>query len=163
MTLLLLWFMLIFIKDILIHCYDFYLLLCFWFVIHGPFLILHPFALIITSLLPGRLCTRSLCVVVWICPFSRKSISEVRHWCQMRRCGAQWSFQFIPKVFCAVEVRALCRSLEFFQFIPWQIISSWTSLCEQGLCHAGTGLGHLVSVKKILMLQHTETFSATVY
>ncbi|MCI4389931.1 hypothetical protein PGIGA_G00116720 [Pangasianodon gigas] len=31
-----------------------------------------------------------------------------------RRSGVQSVFQFIPKVFSGVEVRALCRTLEFF-------------------------------------------------
>ncbi|MCJ8737978.1 hypothetical protein PDJAM_G00030230 [Pangasius djambal] len=32
----------------------------------------------------------------------------------LRRSGVQSVFQFIPKVFSGVEVRALCRTLEFF-------------------------------------------------
>ncbi|MCJ8736196.1 hypothetical protein PDJAM_G00256040 [Pangasius djambal] len=32
----------------------------------------------------------------------------------VRRSGVQSVFQFIPKVFSGVEVRALCRTLEFF-------------------------------------------------
>ncbi|MCJ8749761.1 hypothetical protein PDJAM_G00180000 [Pangasius djambal] len=34
----------------------------------------------------------------------------------VRRSGVQSVFQFIPKVFSGVEVRALCRTLEFFHF-----------------------------------------------
>ena len=46
--------------------------------------------------------------------FSHKSISEVGHWCWVIRPGSQLVFQFIPKVFDGVEVRALCRPVEFF-------------------------------------------------
>ena len=47
-------------------------------------------------------------------PFSHKSISEVRHWCWTIMPGSQSVFQFIPKVFDGVEVRALCRPVKFF-------------------------------------------------
>ena len=39
---------------------------------------------------------------------------EVGHWCWAIRPGSQSAFQFIPKVFNEVEVRALCRPVKFF-------------------------------------------------
>ena len=40
-------------------------------------------------------------------PFSHKNISEVEP-------GSQSAFQFIPKVFNGVKVRALCRPIKLF-------------------------------------------------
>ena len=48
-------------------------------------------------------------------PFSHKSISEVGHLCWAIRTGSQSAFQFIPKLFDGVEVRALWRPVKFFQ------------------------------------------------
>ncbi len=62
-------------------------------------------------------------------PFSHKSICEVRHWCWAIRPG---SFQFIPKVFDGVEVRALCRPVKFFHNQTGKKISLQTWLCAQG-------------------------------
>ena len=45
-------------------------------------------------------------------PFSHISISEVGHCCWAIWPGSQSAFQFIPKVFDGVEVRALCRSVK---------------------------------------------------
>jgi hypothetical protein len=61
----------------------------------------------------GRLSTRcwNIAAELW---FSNKSISEVGHWCWAIRTGLQSAFQFIPKVFDVVEVRALCRPVKFF-------------------------------------------------
>jgi hypothetical protein len=72
-------------------------------------------------------------------PFSHKSISEVGHWCWAIRPSSQSAFQFIPKVFDAVEVRALCRGVKFFYTDFKQTISVWTSLCGWGHCHNETG------------------------
>jgi hypothetical protein len=44
------------------------------------------------------------------CCDSHKSISEFGHWCWAIRHGSQSAFQFIPKVFNGVEVRALQAS-----------------------------------------------------
>lgn len=49
-----------------------------------------------------------------LCSFSHKSISDIRHWCQSRRPCVQPAFQFSPKMCSGLEVRALCRTLEFF-------------------------------------------------
>ena len=46
-------------------------------------------------------------------PFSHRSINEVRHWSWAIRLSSQSAFQFIPKVFDEVEVRALCRPFKF--------------------------------------------------
>ena len=46
--------------------------------------------------------------------FIRNSISEVGHWFWPICPGVQSAFQFIPKVFGGVEVRALCRPVKFF-------------------------------------------------
>lgn len=43
-----------------------------------------------------------------------KSIYEARYWCWMRRPDLQLTLQFIRKLFCRIEVKALCNS------------SSWT-------------------------------------
>jgi hypothetical protein len=45
-------------------------------------------------------------------PFSHKSIIGGRH-CWVIRPDSQSAFQFIPKVFDWVEVRALCRPVKF--------------------------------------------------
>jgi hypothetical protein len=47
-------------------------------------------------------------------PFSHKRISKVGHRCWVIRPDSQSVFQFIPKVFDVVEVRAMCRSVKFF-------------------------------------------------
>jgi hypothetical protein len=47
-------------------------------------------------------------------PFSQKSINEVRHWGWAIRPGSQSVFQLIPKVLDGVEVRPVCRQVEFF-------------------------------------------------
>jgi hypothetical protein len=47
-------------------------------------------------------------------PFSHKGISEVGHGCWTIRPGSQSAFQFIPKVFDGVEIKALCRPVKFF-------------------------------------------------
>ena len=46
--------------------------------------------------------------------FSRNSINGVRNWCWLIRPGSQSAFQFIPKVFDRVEVKALRRPIKFF-------------------------------------------------
>lgn len=63
------------------------------------------------------------------------------------RLGEQSAFQFIPKVFHEIEVRALNRPLESPPHRPWQTVSSWSSLCPQGYCHVGTCLAALVTMK----------------
>lgn len=40
---------------------------------------------------------------------------EVTHWCQVRSPGTQSAYQFLPKVFGGVELRALCKPLKFSQ------------------------------------------------
>ena len=47
-------------------------------------------------------------------PFSHKSICEVGHGCWAIKAGSQSTFQFIPKMFDGVEVRAMCRPVKFF-------------------------------------------------
>jgi hypothetical protein len=61
------------------------------------------------------------------------------------RPGPQSAFQFIPKVFDVVEVRALYRPVKFFH-TDEQPIFVWTSLCAQGHCRAETGKGLLQTV-----------------
>lgn len=48
------------------------------------------------------------------CMQLHRSISEIRYWCQLRSLGLQSVFQLIPKVISGVEVKPLCRTLEFF-------------------------------------------------
>lgn len=59
---------------------------------------------------------RSCDVAVGICSFSHKSITKIRVvFLQTKRPGVQLTIQFILKVLIWVEVRVLCRTLEFFQ------------------------------------------------
>ena len=70
-----------------------------------------------------------------------RSGTDVRH-------GSQSTFQFIPKVFNGVEVRALCRP-EVLSHRSQQTICVWTSIYAQGHCHAekGKGLPRTVATK----------------
>ena len=68
-----------------------------------------PFAAIL-----GRISTRCWNIAAQTFFHSATSISEVGHWCWAFRPGSQSAFQFIPKVFDGVEVRALCRPVKFF-------------------------------------------------
>ncbi|MCI4389927.1 hypothetical protein PGIGA_G00116680 [Pangasianodon gigas] len=61
-----------------------------------------------------------------------------------RRSGVQSVFQFIPKVFSGVEVRALCRTLEFFH-------SNLHTPCLHGARFVHRGIVMLEQV----MLEHT--------
>ena len=70
-------------------------------------------------------------------PFSHRSISEVGHWCWAIRPGSQSAFQFIPKVFDGVEVRALCRPVKFFHTDKPFLYG--LRLVHEGHCHAETG------------------------
>lgn len=92
------------------------------------------------------------CVCRDLCPFSQKSISE--HRCWMRRCGAQLSSPFIPKVLNRVEVRVLCRPLKFFHK-SLLIMSLCTPLMHRNIVML-EHLGSLVPVKEnqYLMLQY---------
>lgn len=63
--------------------------------------------------------------ILYSSPFSRFwSISKVRCWYCVKRPGVQSAFQFIPKLFLGVEVRVLCKPLEFFYSNP-QALSCW--------------------------------------
>ena len=73
-------------------------------------------------------------------PFSRKSISEVGHGCRAIRPGSQSTFQFMPKVFDGVEVKALCRPVKFFH-TDLNKPFPYGPLCARGHCHAETGKG----------------------
>lgn len=99
--------------------------------------LLYSFALIshccyseITSNLLKRLSTRNWSVAVEICSFRHKSIRELT-----RRPEAQSVLQLIPKMFNGIEVKALCRSLEFFHTNLGK--PSLHGPCAQGHCHAG--------------------------
>ncbi|MCJ8748244.1 hypothetical protein PDJAM_G00162700, partial [Pangasius djambal] len=64
----------------------------------------------------GKLSTRCWRVAVGICVHSatRALVRSGADVGMSRMSGVQSVFQFIPKVFSGVEVRALCRTLEFF-------------------------------------------------
>ncbi|MCJ8737963.1 hypothetical protein PDJAM_G00030110 [Pangasius djambal] len=80
----------------------------------------------------------------------------------VRRSGVQSVFQFIPKVFSGVEVRALCRTLEFFhsslhtpclhgaRFVHRGIV-----MLEQSFGHEGLGL-LLDILERLLRKKHQE-------
>lgn len=56
----------------------------------------------------------------YVISFSHKNICMVRSWCWTKTPSWPWKFQYIPN-FSRVEVRVLCRSLEFLNaklFIP---------------------------------------------
>ena len=71
-----------------------------------------PFAAITASTLLGRLSTRFRSVFMGLLDHSSRSICEVTHWCWSRRPGSQ-SALIHPKVFYGVEVRTLCRPVQF--------------------------------------------------
>lgn len=48
---------------------------------------------------------------VGICPFSHKSISEVRYYCWVRRLGVQLALRFTPKVLSEKNISDLARHL----------------------------------------------------
>jgi hypothetical protein len=91
------------------------------------------------STLLGRLSTRCWNIAAGTCFHSAVNISEVEHWCRTIRPGSQSAFQFIPKVFDRVEVRALCMSV--LPHRSRENIYVWTSLCTWGNCHDETGKG----------------------
>lgn len=72
------------------------------------------------------------------------SINEIGHWCWIRR---YIKFSLIPNTFIEVEVRALCKSWEFFHC---KLGKAWRSFWVQLHCHDGTD-------SDFLFLQHTKT------
>ncbi|MCI4389338.1 hypothetical protein PGIGA_G00096810 [Pangasianodon gigas] len=64
----------------------------------------------------------------------------------VRRSGVQSVFQFIPKVFSGVEVRALCRTLEFFH-------SNLNTPCLHGARFVHRGI--------VMLEQHTHVHAFT--
>lgn len=73
------------------------------FQIYSPFHVNHHY-------FSGKDFNRFWNVAAGIYPLNYKSISDVAHWCQLRKSGA---FS-IPKVFIVVVLRDLCRPFEFF-------------------------------------------------
>lgn len=73
-----------------------------------------------------------------LCSFRHKSFSEIRHWCQTGRPGAQTTLLFIQKVFSRVEVkvRTFWRTLEFFYTLA--------DHCTQGHSYAEKGWDRLI-------------------
>ena len=76
-----------------------------------------PFAATTASTLLGRLSTTFENIAAGTCCHSATRISEAGHWWWVIRPGLQSAFQFIPKVFDGVEVRALCRPVKFFHTV----------------------------------------------
>lgn len=66
------------------------------------------------------------CICRNLCLLSQKNIGKVGYWCWMNRPSLQLAFKFIQKMFIRIEVRALCRPLEFlhtklkyFHYCKW--------------------------------------------
>lgn len=88
-------------------------------------------------------------MALWICSFSHRSISEIRHWCWVRRPGVQSTFHFISKVFSGIEVRILCRWLEIIHSSlgkPYHGLHG-LALCLETMFYARTCLGALIPVR----------------
>lgn len=74
-----------------------------------------------------------------LCLFSHKSISQVRHWCQLE-------FKFLPKVLSGVGVRAMCSTLKLIR----------VKLDKVCVCVHGAGFVH----KRISILEEAWGFGA---
>lgn len=98
-------------------------------------------------------------IALGICPFSHKG--KVRHWCWVRWPVVQSTFQFIPVVISRVEVRALCKPLEFFcSNLSKPCLHDL--LCAHGHCHDGTCLGLLHPLSWHCNVMEQETFYTVV-
>lgn len=104
---------------------------------------------IITSILLGKLSTRFWIVALGICSFNYMSISEIRHWCWVRKPGAQLAFKIISKLFSRWR-SGPCTGTQGLLLQPLHIMSLWSSLIAQGHCHTEECLGFLVPVKRNL-------------
>ena len=100
-----------------------------------------PFAAITASTLLGMISTRCWNIAAGTCLHSTTSISEVGHWCRAIRPGSQSAFQFIPKSFDGVEVRALCRPVKFFHTNLNKPFLYGPRFVHCQHCHAETGKG----------------------